>query len=624
MSIHLLSNTVINKIKAGEMIVRPANVIKELVENAIDAQATRISVALQRGGLDAITVSDNGVGISADEVELAVQRHATSKIGAVEDLYSLQSLGFRGEALASMAEVSRFSIATVQAGQDKGVRLTSGQEGLPRQMEWSGEQGTTVKVKELFYNIPVRRKFLKSPATEYMHCLDCMNAFVLGHPQIAFDLSNNDKEQLRADICTDSSEEQCLRERSIAVFGEQELLYGQAENEVATLTALFSPPGIDRGNARHIYTFVNSRWVSDKFLKYGILRGYHSHLLKGRYPLYVGNLRMHPSLLDVNVHPTKSEIKFQYAKEVQELLALTIRRQLRTGNWTIQPQDLQPPVSSPNTQEMHLSSAPRQHFTPTAIPRDLPVISAPSPRTLPPPIATMATTPSPMQPPVQAPMFGNDIVPASVRIENGRALNWQQLNFLGLFAKCYLMFEDRGELIVVDQHAFHERILYEQIMTDPALLAERQQLAVVETLTELSQEEIEIVKERSKELAHYGFEVVVCDSSNADKDTREAVVQIKSVPTLLQGKDIGLILHDLIALAKKDLSSWLGESLVHDVVSTISCRAAVKSGDILTSDQLQHLFTLADNVDFYHNCPHGRRVIRTFNKQQVGAWFDRI
>ena len=605
MKIQVLSNAVVNKIKAGEMIVRPANVIKELVENAIDAQATRISVEVQRGGLDAITVSDNGVGISADEVELALQRHATSKIGAVEDLYNLQSLGFRGEALASMAEVSRFSIATVQAGKEKGVRLTSGQD-LPRQMEWCGEQGTTVKVKELFFNIPVRRKFLKSPATEYTHCLDCMNAFILGHPQIAFVFSHNGKEQLRTDICTDNSEEQRLRARAAAVFGEQELLYGHAENEVAALTALFSPPGIDRGNARHIYTFVNDRWVSDKFLKYGILRGYHSHLLKGRYPLYVGNMRMHPSLLDVNVHPTKNEIKFQYAKEVQELMAITIRRQLRTGSWTLQPQDLSTPVSFPATQDLATSPLPNRVIPrlPSRLPTSLTMTTA-IPAS--PAVADIPTnTPAIFEPPAAPLLHSTE--------RQGEEIDWQRLQFLGVFAKCYLLFENRSELIIVDQHAFHERILYEQIMTDPALLAERQNLAIVETITDLSQAELEIVHQRRDAFAHYGFEIKVQDE----------VVQIKSVPTLMQGKDISLLVRDLIDLAKKDLTSWLGESLVHDVVSTISCRAAVKAGDVLTTAQLQQLFIAASGVDFYHNCPHGRRVIRTFNKQQVGNWFDRI
>ncbi|MDE3269616.1 MAG: DNA mismatch repair endonuclease MutL [Pseudomonadota bacterium] len=603
MTIQLLSNAVINKIKAGEMIVRPANVIKELVENAIDAQATHINVAVQRGGLDAITVSDNGIGISADKLELAVQRHTTSKINTVEDLYNLQSLGFRGEALASMAEVSRFSIASVQAGHEQGMRLTAGQN-LPRQMEWSGTAGTTVKVKELFFNIPVRRKFLKSPATEYMHCLDCMHAFVLGHPQIAFTFSHNGKEQLRAEICSTAAEEQRLRERSTVVFGVQELLYGQAENEVAKLSALFSPPGIDRGNARLIYTFVNDRWVSDKLLKYGILRGYHSHLLKGRYPLYVGNLRMHPSLLDVNVHPTKSEIKFQYAKEVQELLALTIRRQLRTGNWTLPPAS--PTLAAPPMPASSASSSPSS----TRVP--LPAV-APLARPLHQPLrSTFTPAPYPTAPP-HPPHTQTTIIPPPAQ-QGSEEILWQQMRLLGVFAKCYLLFKNHEELMLVDQHAFHERIIYEQIMTDPALLAQRQTLAIVETITQLSPDEIELVAERRDAFAHYGFELVVDG----------AVVQVKTVPTLLQGKNIAVLVRELIALAQKDLTAWLGETLLHDVVATIACRAAVKAGDTLTDTHLQQLLTLANKVDFYHNCPHGRRVIRTFSKQQVGNWFDRI
>ena len=604
-AIRLLPDTVINKIKAGEMIERPANVLKELLENAIDAGATRITVSLQKGGSDEIVVSDNGSGIAADDVPLAIKRHATSKISRPDDLWSLHSLGFRGEALASIAEVSRFTLLSATAEAETGTRLTTDDQQGVGVVSWSCEVGTSTSVRDIFYNVPARRKFLKNAATEYSHCHTCVQALALSHPQIEFILHHNHREQLRAPAIPEASGEEALRQRALALFGEETvapLLYAEGKDEMAAVKLLFSPPGHDRAHNRHIFTFVNARWVKSTTLKYAILRGYHSHLLKGRYPLVFAYLRVHPSLLDINVHPMKSEVRFQYSKEVQELIALNLRRKLRSPAWSTTPSPL-PAASTPAPLSDSARPTPRLLSTSPQEGR----IFYPSPR-----VEEKRMTSQQLASEIPE-MQENDKGESSPAAETEFA--WDKLTYLGTLARCYLLFEDQQRnLIVVDQHAFHERIIFEQLCAEPHLLTRQQGLTIAETLP-LTADQLELVVARQEEFTRLGFALQVVD----DKE-----VLIKGVPSLLQQRNGAEILRELVDLAQRDATLWVGESLVHDVIATLACRAAVKAGDVLDAVRLQQLFSAARGVDFYHNCPHGRRVLRIFTPSQVGGWFDRI
>lgn len=633
-AIRPLPDAVINKIKAGEMIERPANVLKELLENAIDAGAKRITVALQRGGIDEIVVSDDGDGIAADDVPIAIKRHTTSKISSSDDLWALHSLGFRGEALASIAEVSRFMLTTATASAKAGTRLTRDDENVDI-VPWDCRQGTRVSVAEIFYNVPARRKFLKNVATEYAHCNTCVQALALSHPHITFILHHNNREQLHAPAVKDNrGVEHALRMRAATLFGEEAvapLLYEEGKNKIAAVEMLFSPPGHDRAHNRHIFTFVNNRWVQSNTLKYAILRGYHSHLLKGRYPLLFAQLQVHPTLLDVNVHPMKREVRFQYEREVQELIALTLRRKLRSPEWSIAP---------PNTSAA-AASAPRPPVNTRSYKADTARIFFPSSSVAPmqgtelaskvPKLDTGSTYGKPQLEVGEVPPANTQepatVPSASSELENKQpttshptelqqtSLNWEELTHIGTFAHCYLLFEDRQRnLVVVDQHAFHERIIFEQLAATPQLLTRRQQLGIAETLA-LPAEDLELLTARQEEFARLGFVLELVS---------DAAVQIKAVPALLQAQSGSELLALLLDLARRDATLWIGESLVHDVLATLACRAAVKAGDILEPARLQRLFAAAQTVDFYHNCPHGRRVIRIFSLRQAGSWFDRI
>ena len=608
-AIHLLPDELINKIKAGEMIARPANVLKELLENAIDAGAQRITVSLTKGGIDEIVVSDNGAGIAPDDVPLAIKRHTTSKIRGADDLWTLHSLGFRGEALASIAEVTRFTLTSASAASATGTRLTLDARGAVKIVAQAHAPGTTISVQDIFYNVPARRKFLKNAATEYAHCNTYMQALALSHPQLEFILHHNNREQLRV-VSTQARGEEALRARAAALFGKEivaPLLYAEDKNEMAEVALLFSPPGHDRSHNRHIFTFVNDRWIKSTTLKYAILRGYHSHLLKGRYPLVLVYLRVHPSLLDVNVHPMKSEVRFQYDKDVQELVAVNLRRHLRSPSWSAPLAAATMPASPPPPPELPSFATPARSD------------STPHPK------ATAMREQRIFYPRAQPDNASEFKLPPSrnteAKQEKHRAappeteFDWATLTRIGTVARCYLLFEDRRQnLIVVDQHAFHERIIFEQLQAEPQVLTRGQRLTIAAALS-LSVLEVELVKARQVEFAQLGFELQVLSDSD---------VLLKGVSVLLQQKDYVGALQALIALAQQDATSWLGESLLHDVIATLACRAAIKAGEVLETARLQQLLVAAREVDFYHNCPHGRRVMRTFTPRQVGSWFDRI
>jgi DNA mismatch repair protein MutL len=341
--VHLLEDAVINKIAAGEVVERPASVVKELVENAIDAQATAIRIELEEGGRRKIVVTDDGYGMSEEDARLAIVRHATSKISAVEDLYSVDSMGFRGEALASIASVSQFSLMTRQGQDSVGTRIqTDGSIDLSV-TPWHGPRGTTMAVESLFFNIPVREKFLKSPASEFAHCHELIQNIALARPEVSFTLLHNGKEYLSAPRVCEREElqgsiltEKTVRRRAAQILSQEvvdELLYVTESNQYGEVEALISPPGVEKPTGKHIATFVNRRVVKDKTLRFGIMRGYSSHLLTGKYPRVLAFMTIDPSLYDVNVHPTKEELRFQYPTEVQGLISLAIRGRIRHGDW---------------------------------------------------------------------------------------------------------------------------------------------------------------------------------------------------------------------------------------------------------------------------------------------------
>lgn len=606
--IQLLQDNVIDKISAGEVVERPASVVKELVENALDAGATSITVDLKDGGLQGISIIDNGFGMSRDDALLSLKRHATSKIRSEEDLSSIGTMGFRGEALASISAVSRLTLTTMDA--EAGTRLVCTASEVTSCDPWTGPRGTTIAIEDLFLNVPARSKFLSSAATELAHCVELLQAIALSRPYFSLRLIANGKEKLYASPAEQTANasklwgESAIRHRARAILGADtanQLLYVQDSDAFGSFEALASAPGMEKATGRNIYTFVNDRWVKDKTLRYGILRGYHSHLLKGRFPVVIGFLRCDPALIDVNVHPAKTELRFQYAGSVQGLIAGAIRKGLRQAAWAeaVEPE----PVVAPVEKSAPVTQAPTRFSTPN--PSSASVRDTAPMRPFMPPRAIS-------QPPASATLFPPRTVQAMPQTP-GQTIPWHDLNFVGSFQRCYLMFEWTTQLLVIDQHAFHERIVFERLRKMPELGLARQKLLVPEAV-ELAPIEIARLQALMPVLREHSF-----DLAFPGGDT----VEVRAIPALLTGRDLQATIGAFARGSDRQAIEAQVQAGKDAILATIACHSAVRAGEELTGDDLRLLLREAQEVDFFHNCPHGRRVLRWFPKREVESWFDR-
>lgn len=620
-SIHVLHDDIINKIAAGEVIDRPASMVKELVENAIDAASDAITIELLEGGSKQVIVRDNGQGMSPEDAHLAIKRHATSKIATADDLFAISTMGFRGEALAAIASISKFTLTTYVASTQTGISLQWHAGELHVENPWYGPQaGTTITVDEVFYNIPVRAKFLKSPLAEYAQCYELVQAFALAHPEISFQLLHNGKIKLTTFAQKSPSSitgfaQAPVRDRISEVWGKElatKLLHVHEENQFGTLHAFISPPGLEKPSSKNMVFIVNGRYVKDKVLRYGLQRGYHSHLLKGSYPQILCFLTCDPALIDVNVHPAKTELRFQYPGEVQGLLARAIRQTLRQGQWASFAAESRGPASRAAEDETEVIPT-EISFDPETLGLDVPSQHQQSHGARAPQMGWSArSTPLPTKtweptnpPPVAAPA-----APAAAPV-----IAWDSLQALGSAFGCYLLFEGEDRILAVDQHAFHERILYERLSSDPSLLKAQQPLIIPEVLS-LEAREIADLQHHHQELSSLGFEFTIAD---------ERFVELHAVPLVVAGKNLQRVLADLLSFDPTQITSVdHHRDIVHHCLSTLACHAAIRAGETLSPTDWRALLAEAGRVDFYHNCPHGRRVFKWFSRREVEAWFDRL
>lgn len=618
--IKLLGDEIINKIAAGEVVERPASIVKELIENAIDAGATRIKVDLEEGGKKAIVITDNGHGISKDEMKLSVVRHATSKIKDLDDLFSVNSMGFRGEALASISSVSEFSLIsrTQESATAYKFSFTDHKSKLE---DWSHPVGTSVVVKNLFYNVPVRLKFLRSAQTEFSHCFEFIQSLSLANPYLSFILSHNGKEKFSVGCENPEPKdkknilfgEDVLKKRVSHIYGQEvseSLLYLTSKSDYLTVEALIAPPGVDKATSKSMFSFVNGRWVKDKVIRYGILRGYHSHILKGRYPYAFCHLTLSPELVDVNVHPSKTELRFQYADDVQGELARGIRDRLRKEDWASSSHS----ESSVDVQKepepkkkSHLVSSSSKNYA----------FSSPKARSFTSPNLSKFSLPqqgsrnlvSKPQTSFRLSSVESSSPLATEQAEDSSWLDWSEASYQGVVQKCYLIFEIKGKVLFVDQHAFHERILYEKLCQDHKLLESSQSLLIPETLS-FEPSVVATFLEKQAELEKVSFEFTKIS---------EEEIEVTAIPCLVRNKNLSEVFADL---AKSNTSSK-PEEIHHTMLATIACHSAVRAGEELTLERVQSLLQEASGVDFSANCPHGRRVFKWFDPNEIKNWFDR-
>ena len=652
-----LSDPVIRKIAAGEVVDRPANVVKELLENSLDSGASEIVIEIGDGGAGLISVSDNGCGISPEDLPQAVACHSTSKLTDFTDLSTLTTMGFRGEALSSISAVSRFSIKSkTQLEDGLELRIDNDQQmAAPYTLTYTGKPGTVVACEDLFFNVPARKRFLRRKETEFSHILEVVHAIALGHPWVSIRLSHDGKEVFRHDppeaFSKTDQELEVLRELAASLLGVTEpsrLTIIQQQNIYGSLKALITPPGIDYSFQKRMFTYVNRRWVRDKVLNALITRGYHTHILKGRYPGCVLFFDCEPSLIDVNIHPSKKEIKFQYQKEVARLIHEAIQSSLRSAAWANPPEIKSSDRGQVMPTESHLT--PTTPTPPTAVSsglhRHLPLRQiSPPPSSLsmpssPPSVSEQASAnpfpgavsrqveirrSEPQQPPhprededkenngrkdplaqrleLTADLFNQDVIP------------WSELVYLGMFASLYWVMEDpkNHKLILVDQHAFHERILFEKLKSQCSEMLKPQKL-LIPSVVDLSPSEVGYLVQEKDQLKELGITFEHTPSS----------ISLLTIPALLvksSHKDLleKLAHQSMLASSADATRAWITE----DVLATFACHSAIRGGDIMTEAARGELLREAESVNFYHNCPHGRRVFHILTAREVSRWFDR-
>jgi DNA mismatch repair protein MutL len=648
-TIRQLSASVINKIAAGEVIERPASVVKELVENALDAGATRVEVALEQGGMELVRVVDDGGGIPADELPLAVASHATSKLASADDLFRVRTLGFRGEALASIAEVSHFTIRSRQAESTAGSELEVS-TGTPRPVVPCGcPCGTIVEVRNLFVNTPVRRKFLRSTQTEMGHVTEAFTRLALASPHVHFALRHNNR------LIYDLPPSPEWRERIQSFFGPElaeNLLWIESEDAPVRLAGYVAHPSHSRTSARMQYLFLNGRYVRDRALQHALAESYRGLLLTGRYPISFLCFDMPPDMVDVNVHPTKLEVRFQDGGRLYSQLLGTIRTKFLTTDLT---HTLSAPGATPATSGAatvaSLQPAAGNSFVdwaktelavraethqPTSVAQadvttsgELPPLGMHSLRRHWEPARGAeeleptdgSTTPSsnmgfaPTSPSAVAPSWNlHSDLAAFAAAPRSDSLASASLAPAVQIHNRYLITESAEGVLVIDQHALHERILYEQLRAKVLAGALETQSLLVPEPVDLGPAEAAAAIEQRELLAQLGLRV---------EPFGGATVLVSSYPAMLSGVSPAELLRDVLDQLVTGARAPERRDMLDELLHMMSCKAAVKAGDRLTPEEIAELLAQRHLAQDTHHCPHGRPTALVFTREELDRQFMR-
>jgi len=671
--IRLLPEHVANQIAAGEVVERPASVVKELVENALDAQSTRITVEVQAGGRSLIRVTDDGTGMSRDDALMCLERHATSKIQRAEDLGAISTMGFRGEALPSIASVSRMSLTTRERTGDSpaatqiiihgGKMLEVKEAGAPH--------GTSMEIRQLFYNLPARRKFLRSEETEYAHIHHYLTLAALAYPHVGFTFIKDTRPvwQLPA-IAADQKPDgplAALRERMRSLFGhEQKLLpveftaaleepasIDEAGEDVAQietqnskletrnfrLWGFIGQPGVSRSTREDQHLFVNKRPVENRGLNFALLEGYHTALMKGRYPVCCLFLEIDPASVDVNIHPSKREVKFHDERAVRRLTAQAVRDSLLKFHSSSAPVAVAVPVPVNASVKVDstvdvVSSAPAPAPVTNEFPAFTPLTGTPllgwpkrAPESAPAPSLPHFPIPSL---PVPVPR-GNDqslLTSSAARIEIAPRSAFPvphseaptpllnvPLRLVGVIGRLYVVLESDRGLVLMDQHAAHERILFEQMLNRlESGEVPSQRLLLPETV-ELSVRDSQFLREQLPVLTRLGVGL---------SEFGERTFLLDSLPPLVKGPDprrfVLELVDELKAVGQHVNSQRLGE---HTIAKTV-CRHAVKANDPLAGPELENLVNDLRRCAMPYTCPHGRPTLIEMNYRELEKKFGRL
>ena len=546
--IQLLPETLRNQIAAGEVIERPAAVVKELVENALDAGATRVEVDLLDGGRRLVSVRDDGTGMGREDALLSLQRHATSKLKTKEDLFAIASYGFRGEALPSMAAVSRFTLLTSEPDAVTGTRIEVDAGAAQKAEDAGAPPGTTVEVRDLFWNVPARRKFLKRAAAEQAQCVEAVLRLAIPRPDVHFTVRENGRALVQLPA---GEKRDVLERRAEEALGREvrgNLLRFEGESRGIRAHGLAVSPTVEYSSARNVWLFVNGRAIRDRSLTHAVLRAYGELMLHGRYPGAIVFLAVPPGEVDVNVHPAKAEVRLADPRAAWDAIYSGLTRVLsRSSTWL-------PPPTAP--------------YSPPRVVAEQPAVYQPQPQLVP------------------------------------RSGYFHGLRYLGQLHRTYLVCEGPRGLVLIDQHAAHERVNYQRLRnrTQPV------QPLLVPHVVELSVAAVEKIAAVRDELAGLGIDV---------ERFGENSVAVKTLPRALTGANLSALLADLTERtdALKDR---------HDALAArAACHASVRAHDALAPGEVQALLDALDETDYGARCAHGRPVVAEFNTAEIEKRFGR-
>ncbi|MEN6586866.1 MAG: DNA mismatch repair endonuclease MutL [Sulfuricella sp.] len=579
-SIHLLSDLLINQIAAGEVVERPASALKELLENSLDAGSGEISVQLQQGGVKSLRVADNGAGIDRDQLQLALSRHATSKIASLDDLESVRSLGFRGEALASIAAVSRLALTSRKRGERHAWRMEAAGGDISGLQPAALEAGTVAEMQDLYFNTPARRKFLKTEATEYGHCEETFRRMALSRADVSFGLQHNGRRIWQLPATS-------LAQRATALLGEEFAAAAVAVEEGAggiRLHGLAGLPGFSRGSRDAQYVYVNGRFVRDKLIAHAIREAYRDIIHHDRHPAFVLFIELQPEMVDVNVHPTKIEVRFRESRAVHQLIYHALNKSLAAP---IATRRSEPPQQAPHAAAPLYATQTRMplgveersnlyHSLFGQIARPEPSFSAPAP-----------------QAETEAPPLGYAMA---------------QLHGV------YILAQSARGMIVVDMHAAHERVTYERLKTSMEHHSVSAQPLLIPVSFHATQLEVVAAAECGEVLAELGFELAVLSPTT---------LAVRAVPVLLQDSDPVLLARDVLKEIREFGATWAVTERRNELLATMACHASARANRKLAIPEMNALLREMEATERADQCNHGRPTWREISMAELDQLFMR-
>jgi len=622
MPIHILPASLVSQIAAGEVVERPASVVKELIENAIDAGATDLTIETRDGGRSFIRISDNGSGIPAAEVELAFGRHATSKLASVDDLNHITTLGFRGEALASIASVAKVICMTRSREETVGTRITVEGGSIVERSSIGAPAGTVITVENLFYTVPARLKFLKSDTTERRQIDTLISRYAMAYPTIRFNLIHNGRTSFQttgngslpdvliavygvevAEQMISLTSQPPLREHPLGLPTANDAPSGEGER--VRVAGYISAPTLSRANRSDMTIFVNGRWVQDRGLNAAVLQAYHTLLMVGRFPLFIIRVELNPEDVDVNVHPAKTEVRFRSSDAIFRVVQRSVRRTLIDHAPIPQVQPSTPASTWQPSFDTH--EAPSSHLARLEQLRSLQPVQSSVDRgsgigdqgfaqVRGPETPTVVGGPSSE---VEPPVANNQLPP---------------LRVIGQIGALYVIAEGPDGMYLIDQHAAHERVLYERFMADKAALNIAVQHLLDPIPVEVSPDESTLLEEHREVLSAIGLQLEPFGSSTW---------LVRSIPALLINDDIRVALNELVAdLIAGDLPFAANEEA--KLITRVCKRAAIKGGQVLSLPEMNELIRQLELCVSPRTCPHGRPTMIHFSASQMAREFGRI